>query len=148
MDNFDLKKYLVEGKLFKENSPGYDTRKQGETIGSDIREVIKKLSPSEKKDLVKLSNNVINKAKKSGFNLYVNLKTYSYGGAEIELCVKHNHRNPEGSPEYNFMNDFKYKVERGVKVSPMLGFDVTTGSFSDSWDESTISIDKYLELIK
>ena len=140
MDNFDYKKYLAEGRLLKQSI--------NEAIGSDIEEVIKKLSPSEKKDLVKLSNNVINKAKKYGFNLYVNLRTYSNGRSEIELCIKHNHRNPEPSPEYDFMNDFKYKVERGVKVSSMLDFDVTTGSFSDSWDESTISIDKYLEFIK
>ena len=32
MDNFDLKKYLAEGKLLKENAPGYDTRKQGEVL--------------------------------------------------------------------------------------------------------------------
>jgi hypothetical protein len=32
MENFDLKKYLAEGKLLKENEPGYDTRKQGEAL--------------------------------------------------------------------------------------------------------------------
>ena len=32
MDNFDLKKYLAEGRLLKENTPGYDTRKQGEAL--------------------------------------------------------------------------------------------------------------------
>jgi hypothetical protein len=32
MENFDLKKYLAEGKLLKENAPGYDTRKQGEAL--------------------------------------------------------------------------------------------------------------------
>ena len=32
MENFDLKKYLTEGKLLKENAPGYDTRKQGEAL--------------------------------------------------------------------------------------------------------------------
>ena len=32
MDNFDLKNYLAEGKLLKENAPGYDTRKTGEAL--------------------------------------------------------------------------------------------------------------------
>ena len=32
MKNFDLKKYLAEGKLLKENAPGYDIRKQGEAL--------------------------------------------------------------------------------------------------------------------
>ena len=32
MKNFDLKKYLAEGKLLKENAPGYDTRKTGEAL--------------------------------------------------------------------------------------------------------------------
>ena len=32
MDNFDLRKYLTEGKLLKENAPGYDTRKFGESL--------------------------------------------------------------------------------------------------------------------
>ena len=32
MDNFDLKKFLGEKSLLKENSPGYDTRKQGEAL--------------------------------------------------------------------------------------------------------------------
>ena len=32
MKNFDLKKYLAEGKLLKENSPGYSTRKSGEAL--------------------------------------------------------------------------------------------------------------------
>lgn len=32
MDNFDLKNYLAEGKLLKENAPGYDTRKSGEAL--------------------------------------------------------------------------------------------------------------------
>jgi hypothetical protein len=32
MDNFDYKKYLAEGKLLNESTPGYDTRKQGEAL--------------------------------------------------------------------------------------------------------------------
>ena len=32
MDNFDLKNFLGEKSLLKENSPGYDTRKQGEAL--------------------------------------------------------------------------------------------------------------------
>ena len=32
MENFDLRKYLAEGKLLKENAPGYDTRKPGEAL--------------------------------------------------------------------------------------------------------------------
>ena len=32
MDNFNFKKYLAEGKLLKENAPGYDTRKMGEAL--------------------------------------------------------------------------------------------------------------------
>ena len=32
MDNFDLKKYLGNKTLLKENAPGYDTRKFGEAV--------------------------------------------------------------------------------------------------------------------
>jgi len=32
MDNFDLKKFVSARTLLKENSPGYDTRKQGEAL--------------------------------------------------------------------------------------------------------------------
>ena len=32
MENFDLKKYLAEGKLLNESAPGYDTRKTGESL--------------------------------------------------------------------------------------------------------------------
>ena len=32
MENFDLKKYLAEGKLLNESAPGYDTRKFGESL--------------------------------------------------------------------------------------------------------------------
>ena len=32
MKNFDLKKYLAEGKLLNESTPGYDTRKSGEAL--------------------------------------------------------------------------------------------------------------------
>ena len=32
MDNFNLKKYLAEGKLINESAPGYDTRKFGESL--------------------------------------------------------------------------------------------------------------------
>ena len=32
MKEFDYKKYLAEGKLLKENAPGYSTRKFGESL--------------------------------------------------------------------------------------------------------------------
>jgi hypothetical protein len=32
MDNFDIKKFVSEKSLLNENSPGYDTRKQGEAL--------------------------------------------------------------------------------------------------------------------
>jgi hypothetical protein len=32
MKNFDLRKYLAEGKLLNESTPGYDTRKTGEAL--------------------------------------------------------------------------------------------------------------------
>ena len=31
-DNFDIKKFVSEKSLLNENSPGYDTRKQGEAL--------------------------------------------------------------------------------------------------------------------
>ena len=60
MKNFDLKKYLAEGKLLKENTPGYDTRKSGEALPTsesvkaayEAKNNIKKyLEPSELEDL-------------------------------------------------------------------------------------------------
>ena len=32
MENFDLKTYLTEGRLLKESTPGFDTRKTGEPL--------------------------------------------------------------------------------------------------------------------
>ena len=116
-------------------------------IGFNIQEVTKSLSSNEKNQLIKLSNNVVEKAKKKGFSLYVNLREFKKG-AEIEIVIKHNHRNIEGKPEYNFMNEFEYKIERGVRITDDLTFDVTTGSYEDSWDENTISIDKYFSIIE
>ena len=116
-------------------------------VGFNIQEVIKSLTSNEKNQLIKLSNNVVEKAKKKGFSLYANLREFKKG-AEIEIVIKHNHRNPEGKPEYNFMNEFEYKIERGVRITDDLTFDVTTGSYDESWDENTISINKYFSIIE
>jgi hypothetical protein len=119
-------------------------------VGSNFTQVINSLSNDEKNKLLQLSKNVIEKAKKSGFTLYVNLNNYSWGDI-IEFCIKHNHRDIEsdgGKPEYHFMNDFKYKVERGVKISPKLEFDVTTGKYDGPWDENTIDVNRYLDFFK
>lgn len=118
-----------------------------EAVGSTFEEAVKSLSKDEKAQLYDLSKNVVDKAKKAGFSLYVNFRSYRKGGT-IEFCVKHNHNNVEGSKEYHFMNDFKYKVERSVRITPELDFDVTTGSYDGSWDEDTISVDKYFQIIK
>ncbi|MDB4276936.1 hypothetical protein N9864_00275 [bacterium] len=60
MENFDFKKYLAEGKLLKENAPGYSTRKTGEALPTlesvkaayEAKDNIKAyLEPSELEDL-------------------------------------------------------------------------------------------------
>jgi hypothetical protein len=43
-------------------------------VGSNFTQVINSLSNDEKNKLLQLSKNVIEKAKKSGFTFYVNLK--------------------------------------------------------------------------
>jgi hypothetical protein len=119
-------------------------------IGQDFINIIKNLTKEERNLLLKLSNNVIDKAKKRGFPTYVNVNNYKWGNI-IELVIKHNHQNIEaggGKPEYHFMNDFKYKEERGVKINDKLEFDVTTGQYNGDWDESTISVTKYLSLFE
>jgi len=119
-------------------------------IGQDFISIIKNLTKEERNLLLKLSNNVIDKAKKRGFPTYVNVNNYKWGNI-IELCIKHNHQNIEsggGKPEYHFMNDFKYKEERGVKINDKLEFDVTTGQYDGDWDESTISTTKYLSIFE
>jgi hypothetical protein len=119
-------------------------------IGQDFINIIKNLTKEERNLLLKLSNNVIDKAKKRGFPTYVNVNNYKWGNI-IELVIKHNHQNIEsggGKPEYHFMNDFKYKEERGVKINDKLEFDVTTGQYNGDWDESTISFTKYLSLFE
>ena len=118
-----------------------------EGVGSGFETATKNLSSAERSELLRLSKNVVDKAKKAGHSLYVNLRSYGWGDV-IEFCIKHNHRNVEGSREYNFMNDFKYKVERGVRITPKLELDVTTGSWDGSWDEDTVSVDKYFDTIE
>ncbi|MDA9268179.1 hypothetical protein N9P60_00275 [bacterium] len=60
MENFDFKKYLAEGKLLKENAPGYSTRKTGEALPTlesvkaayEAKDNIKEyLEPNELEDL-------------------------------------------------------------------------------------------------
>jgi hypothetical protein len=36
----------------------------------------------------------------------------------------------------------------GVEINPRLEFDITTGSYDGGWDEDTISVDKYFDLIE
>jgi len=116
-------------------------------IGEGFLEVIKNLSNEEINKLLKFSKNVIDKAAKAGFPVYVNLRNYKWGDI-IEIVVKHSHDNPENSIEYEFMNSFEYKKERGVKITDKLQFDVTTGTYDGEWDESTINIYKYYNIIE
>ena len=116
-------------------------------VGYAFVEATKNLSIEERNKLLKLSQNVINKASKGGFPVYVNLRDYKWGDV-IEIVIKHSHNNPEGSIEYNFMNSFEYKKERGVKITPRLEFDVTTGSYDGEWDENTINVNKYYNIIE
>ena len=88
-----------------------------------------------------------NKAIKGGFPIYANLRNYRWGDV-IEIVVKHYHDNPENTIENKFVNSLEYKKERGVKITDKLEFDVTTGSYDGSWDESTVSIYKYFDIIE
>ena len=49
MDNFDLKKYLAEGKLLNESAPGYDNRKFGESLPT--MEGVKAAYEAKKEDI-------------------------------------------------------------------------------------------------
>ena len=49
MENFDLKKYLAEGKLLNESAPGYDTRKFGESLPT--MESVKAAYEAKKEDI-------------------------------------------------------------------------------------------------
>jgi hypothetical protein len=126
---------------------GFLNEKINEGVGSNFETVTKNLSTSERNELIRLSKNVVDKAKKAGHSLYVNLHSYGWGNA-IEFCIKHNHDNVEGSREHRFLQEFKYKVDFGIKITPKLEFDITTGSWDGSWDEDTISVDKYFDIIE
>jgi hypothetical protein len=41
-----------------------------------------------------------------------------------------------------------WKKERGVKITDRLEFDITTGSYDGNWDENTVSIYKYFDIIE
>jgi hypothetical protein len=116
-------------------------------IGTDILRVTKNLTTAQRNKLISLSLNVKNKATKRGFPIYVNLRSYGWGDV-IEIVVKHYHNNPENSIELDFVNSFDYKKERGVKITDRLEFDVTTGSYDGNWDENTVSIHKYFDIIE
>ena len=118
-----------------------------EEIGVDFVNVIKNLTNNERYKLIKLSLNVKKKADKMGFTIYANIRNYRWGDV-IEIVVKHNNPNPDDSIELKFVNSLEYKKERGVKISDKLEFDVTTGRYDGSWDESTINIYKYFAIIE
>jgi hypothetical protein len=118
-----------------------------ESIGTSFQDISNSLSPKERSTLLQLSKNVVDKAKKRGFPLYVNIKSYGRGDA-IQFCIKHNHNNVENTPEHKFLQEFKYKVDMGIMISPRLEFDITTGSYDGGWDEDTISVDKYFDIIE
>jgi len=118
-----------------------------ESVGKSFQSISNSLSPAERGQLLQLSKNVVEKAKKRGFSLYVNIRSYGWGDA-IEFCVKHSHDNVENTPEHRFLQEFKYKVDTGVKISPRLLFDITTGSWDGAWDEDTISVDKYFDIME
>ena len=118
-----------------------------ESIGTSFQDISNSLSPKERSTLLQLSKNVVDKAKKRGFPLYVNIKSYGRGDA-IQFCIKHNHDNVENTPEHKFLQEFKYKVDMGIMISPRLEFDITTGSYDGGWDEDTISVDKYFDIIE
>jgi hypothetical protein len=116
-------------------------------IGSEILRIIKNLTTEQRNKLIRLSLNVKNKATKSGFPIYVNLRSYGWGDV-IEIVVKYYHNNPENSIELDFVNSFDYKKERHVKITDRLVFDVTTGNYDSNWDENTVSIYKYFDIIE
>jgi hypothetical protein len=118
-----------------------------ESIGTSFQDISNSLSPKERSTLLQLSKNVVDKAKKRGFPLYVNIKSYGRRDA-IQFCIKHNHDNVENTPEHKFLQEFKYKVDMGIMISPRLEFDITTGSYDGGWDEDTISVDKYFDIIE
>ena len=90
-----------------------------ESIGTSFQDISNSLSPKERSTLLQLSKNVVDKAKKRGFPLYVNIKSYGWGDA-IQFCIKHNHNNVENTPEHKFLQEFKYKVDMGIMISPRL----------------------------
>jgi len=118
-----------------------------ESIGKSFQAISNSLSPKERSTLLQLSKNVVDKTKKRGFPLYVNLKSRGRGDV-IEFCIKHNHNDVQNTPEHKFLQEFKYKVDMGIMISPRLEFDITTGSYDGGWDEDTISVDKYFDLIE
>jgi hypothetical protein len=118
-----------------------------EQIGMDFLNATKNLTTEERNKLIKLSLNVKDKAIKGGFPIYANLRNYRWGDV-IEIVVKHYHDNPENTIENKFVNSLEYKKERGVKITDKLEFDVTTGGYDGSWDESTVSIYKYFDIIE
>jgi hypothetical protein len=118
-----------------------------EGIGTSFEKATKNLTTDERNELIRLSKNVVDKAKKAGMSLYVNLRSYGWGN-QIEFCIKHNHDSVEGSREHRFLQEFKYKVDFGININPKLGFDITTGSWDGGWDEDTIAVDKYFDIIE
>jgi hypothetical protein len=137
-DKSDLSENTQEAQDF------YNKNKQ---IGVGFLNAIKNLTTEERNRLIKLSLNVKDKAIKSGFPIYANIRNYKWGDV-IEIVVKHYHDNPEDSRELEFVNNLEYKKERGVKITDKLEFDVTTGSWDGDWDENTISIYKYFDIIE
>jgi hypothetical protein len=140
-------KYLQEKtsiELMKYEDMSPSEKLLSESIGSEIQNAISKLTTTQKVKLRKLTNNIINKAKKAGFTkLYVNLRSYAYD--KLEICLYY---SGNSTRELAFINTLEPSKEILVDITNKFVFDVTTGNYTGSWDENTISMEKYLEFIK
>ena len=66
MDNFNYKKFLSEGKLLKENSPGFEDRKYGESLPTlkSIQSAYESKQISEEEEVAKAPKKEVKKPKK------------------------------------------------------------------------------------
>ena len=119
--------------------------KSDTTLGANIKKTLRDLNTDELNILLDRTAEIHNATKihNAGFHLYVNLYKPNKL-ATIEIVLKHEYENVEESPQYRWMHTIQWNNK---KINDSVHFDLTTGSYDGIWDEDTISLNYFYDLL-
>jgi len=114
-------------------------------LGLNIKKTLRDLSTDELNILLDKTAEIHNASQihNAGFRLYVNLYKPNRL-ATIELVLKHEYENVEESPQYKWMSIIKSSK---MYINELVQFDLTTGSYDGVWDEDTISLNYFYDIL-